>query len=573
MNETNAYDVAIIGGGPSGSTVGCLLRKYNPDLKVIILERELFPRDHIGESLLPPISPILVEMGCWDKIEAANFPIKIGATLRWGKKPELWDFEFFPAESFKDEPRPAKFEGQRRLTAFQVDRAIYDDILLNHASELGCEVRQGTKVKIVHSAGERVSGLELDSGQIITARHYVDASGNSGILRRAMGVKCDYPSTLQNIAIWAYWQNAEWAVRIGVGATRIQVRSIGYGWLWFIPLGPTRTSVGLVLPAEYFKKLGKRAEEIYREALLEDPEISKLLKKAVSENQVQTTRDWSFLAEKQAGANWFLVGETAGFADPILSAGVTMAHIGAQQAAYTILEMDRKTHQADWLIEQFSRRQKRRISTHISFADYWYTTNAQFKDLKEFTAELARVNGLDLSPDKAWRWLAQGGFIDEDLTVGAGGFNLLSIRSSSEFLTELSTDSPLEEMNVLSLNLEGATLTDCAGYAEGKVSRFPSYVRDGKTLPMRGHFGVLVQLLQSESRLPKIVEFMAQMAKDRAHDPVAMTFLSMLPEAMEGMIRDGWIRASYDPKLARAKLVQHGTGFRLNRDTDQTNLT
>src|SRR5271168_175695 len=106
------YDVAIIGGGPAGSTCASLLRKYAPGLKVAVFEREIFPRDHIGESLLPPISLILEEMGCWDKIEAADFPIKIGATYRWGRRPELWDFEFLPGDQFLEQPRPAKFEGQ-----------------------------------------------------------------------------------------------------------------------------------------------------------------------------------------------------------------------------------------------------------------------------------------------------------------------------------------------------------------------------------------------------------------------------------------------------------------------------
>src|ERR1043165_8999520 len=95
-NGSTAYDVAIIGGGPGGSTLGSLLRKYEPKCRVIILEKEEFPRDHIGESQLPPISDVLNEMGCWDKVEAANFPIKVGATFRWGKTPELWDFEFLP---------------------------------------------------------------------------------------------------------------------------------------------------------------------------------------------------------------------------------------------------------------------------------------------------------------------------------------------------------------------------------------------------------------------------------------------------------------------------------------------
>lgn len=123
-------DVAIIGGGPSGSTVGALLRKYSPNLRVAIFEREIFPRDHVGESHLPAISSILDEMGVWDKVEAANFPIKIGGTYRWGASDELWDLDFLVGKPFNDEPRPAKFVGQRRETAFQVDRSIYDKILL-----------------------------------------------------------------------------------------------------------------------------------------------------------------------------------------------------------------------------------------------------------------------------------------------------------------------------------------------------------------------------------------------------------------------------------------------------------
>jgi flavin-dependent dehydrogenase len=170
------FDVAIIGGGPSGSTAGTLLKKYNPDLKVGILERETFPRDHVGESQLPPIMRILHEMGVWDKVEAANFPVKVGATYRWGKSPELWDLEFIPAEKYENKPRPAKFEGQRQLTAFQVDRSIYDEILLDHAAEMGCDVHEATKVTEVQRDGDRVTGLVLASGETVTARHYIDAS-------------------------------------------------------------------------------------------------------------------------------------------------------------------------------------------------------------------------------------------------------------------------------------------------------------------------------------------------------------------------------------------------------------
>src|ERR1700722_6847444 len=128
------YDVVVIGGGPAGSTLGSMLRTYDKDISVLILERDSFPRDHVGESQLPIIGAYLDEIGVWDKIEAANFPIKVGATYRWGLTPDLWNFEFLPNAEFDDQPRPGKYEGQRLRTAFQVDRSVYDDILLRHAA-------------------------------------------------------------------------------------------------------------------------------------------------------------------------------------------------------------------------------------------------------------------------------------------------------------------------------------------------------------------------------------------------------------------------------------------------------
>src|SRR5215469_11430770 len=95
-------DVAIIGGGPAGSTVGTMLKKYRPELDVVILERERFPRDHVGESLLPMVPRILHEMGAWDKVEAAGFPIKLGAVYRWGKMTDqdLFYFKFLAGDAF-----------------------------------------------------------------------------------------------------------------------------------------------------------------------------------------------------------------------------------------------------------------------------------------------------------------------------------------------------------------------------------------------------------------------------------------------------------------------------------------
>lgn len=185
--NSHDYDVVIIGGGPSGSTSGGFLKKHNPELRVCILEREVFPRDHIGESQLPLIGQILSELGVWDRVEAAGFPIKIGGTYRWGTTDNLWDFDFLPYGKFDDEPRPAKYEGQRRLTAFQVDRSLYDKILLDYAEELGCEVRYQNSVQKIEQVQGKIEKIVLQDGKEIKAKWFVDATGHVGIVRRALG--------------------------------------------------------------------------------------------------------------------------------------------------------------------------------------------------------------------------------------------------------------------------------------------------------------------------------------------------------------------------------------------------
>ena len=390
--------------------------------------------------------------------------------------------------------------------------------------------------------------MTLESGEEVEARHYIDASGNSGILRRALDIHCEYPSTLKNIAIFDYWQNADWAIEIGVGGTRIQVMSLGYGWLWFIPLGPTRTSLGLVIPAEYYKQSGKTPKELYEQAIRDDPRIAGLLENAQSEDKLQTTRDWSFLADKQAGPNWFLIGECAGFADPILSAGVTMAHIAARQAAYTILELERGKHNGQWLRDEFQRRQAQRIRTHIRFGDYWYTANEQFTDLKGFTQTLAEDCGLDLSPDKSWSWLAQGGFIDEDLSVGVGGYSLSSIKAMSEMLGALDPNSPFANYNVFRLDLQGASWKDRASYVNGTIKKTPCYVRGDRVLPIEYHIEGVVNVLERYSDISDIVEGFRYALTALFNDPQKVDeFFYAGMAVVEAMVTDGWIKCSLNP--------------------------
>jgi len=503
-------DVAIIGGGPGGSTTGVLLKKYNPGLKVGIFERETFPRDHIGESLLPPISALLTEMGVWDEIESAGFPIKLGATYTWGKSVEPWVFGFLPEEDLPSEmPRPAAYDGWRVATAFQVDRAPYDEILLRRAATLGCEVRQGTRVAAVRRTGDRVDSLELESGERVTARHYVDASGNVGILRRAMDVKVEVPTLLKNVAFWDYWENPEWAGDADAVATRVHIRSLSFGWLWLIRIGPTRASVGLVCNAEYYKTCGKRPEDLFHEAVMSQPFVARRLEGATCRGTMEATNDWSYVVDRTFGENWFLVGEVAGFADPILSAGLTLTHYGARELAYSILELERGEHERGWLLNRFDELQKRRVRQHIRFAEFWYSANGIFENIRENCSAIAKDAGLKLNPADAFRWLSFGGLTDDvPGQAGIGGLDLSGVKQVMARFTGGKASWAVDGKNIFKLNLAGATATTVGQLVEGRIERVPCWVRGENKLAATGQQARLIEALQASPDLDRILGYL-----------------------------------------------------------------
>ncbi len=545
------HDVIIIGGGPAGSTVASLLKKYNPKLSVTIFERETFPRDHVGESQLPSISPILDEMGVWEKVEAADFPVKIGASYTWGKDNEKWDFDFYPIENWRDEQRPAAYEGQRKYTAFQVDRAIYDDILLRHSESLGTKVHENTRVKKVLYEGDRITGIQLMDDTVETAKYYVDATGVSGLFRRAFEIESWAPRELRNVAVWDYWNNADWAVEIGQGATRVQVRSLSYGWIWFIPLGKTRTSIGLICPAEYLKKVGKSAQSLYQEAIKEQKDIAKLLVNAEPENTVNITKDWSHLAEKLTGENWFECGEAAGFADPILAAGMSLAHSSAKEVAYTILELEHGTLDKDWLKTRYNDKTRDNIQQHIKFAQYWYAANGCFTDLKDNCVAIAKEAGLQLSPEKAWQWLSQGGFTTEQL--GLATFGSFDITSTRHLLTKFDkqdrpTEMKISGFNKFKLNMKGAKPSVVGNLVNGRIEQVPCLKRGMHILPEIGYYQTIIQILKQTSDISVILESPKKKIAQEIHPQRRSLTFSACIQSFEAMAQHNWMECKLNKK-------------------------
>ncbi|MBS1708528.1 MAG: FAD-dependent oxidoreductase [Armatimonadetes bacterium] len=540
---SNHFDVAVIGGGPGGTTVASMLRTHAPNLSVVLLEREKFPREHIGESLLPTIGRILDEINAWDKVEAGGFPIKIGATYKWGCSDELWDFNLLEtAEVIEDEPRPGKYGTWRGRAAWQVDRAKFDKILLDHAESLGCQVREATGVTKVETEGDKVTGLVTSSGDLVTADYYVDASGSAAIIRKAMNVEVEEPPQLRNIAIWDHWDDAEWAVSIGKGGTRVQVMSLGYGWIWFIPISPTRTSIGLICPADYYKETGLRPADLYIKSVMSEPRISSLVANAKQLGEVKATKDWSFAAKRTVGENWFLVGESAGFADPILAAGITMTMVGAKECAYTIAELARGELDAAWMKTTYHDRQAQRVLQHIRFANFWYTGNGHFSDLVDYTGEIAKEAGMNMDAKSAWQWLGTGGFVSLE-TAGAGlaGHSIEQIKNIQSMFFQEESEWLITKVNVFDLNMDDVVADKSPQYENGRIKVGRVLCKGETKLPLTGGFRVIFEILQRETTLGGIIKMLRQYSAQ--YGPVAA--LSGL-ESLEVLLKEGWVTGSVD---------------------------
>ncbi len=381
---TRAYDLLVVGGGPAGTTLATLVKKYAPHRRVVLLEREPGPRHHIGESLLPGLVPVLREMGAFEKIDRAGFPRKIGANYVWGKDRTPWENDFNEINVSEMIERygglPAGIE-----YAWQVRRSVYDEILLRHARSCGVEVRRGPAAAaegIIEEDG-RIAGVTLRGGRRLRAEFTADCSGQIGFLSRFRRVR-EYNKALRNVAGYSYYRGARWKYTFTghPDKTKIFVCSLPQGWLWYIPIEKDLVSVGLVTQVSYLRRRGTTdLRALHREAVRDCAEIRPLLAKARRERDFDgtgkdffTQNDWSYLNVAAAGPGWLAAGDAAVFVDPILSSGVTLAHLCGHRAAYTLLTWwaERQPAVRGLLWPDYDRFCREVAAQYLAMALFWY---------------------------------------------------------------------------------------------------------------------------------------------------------------------------------------------------------
>jgi flavin-dependent dehydrogenase len=401
-----ATRILVIGGGPAGSTAATLLARQG--FEVTLFEKSKFPRYHIGESLLPSILQILDVLGAREKMEEMGFTRKQGAYLEWGA--ERWGLNF------------GELSGNCTY-AFQVERAQFDQMLLEHARSQGVNVFECTGVQSLEFEADlprrakwaryappadtngNGKGLGhnhapsqiLEEGEI-AFDYLIDASGRAGIMSGKYLNNRKYHKIFQNVAIWGYWKGAD---RLATGREGdIAVGSVPNGWLWAIPLQNDITSIGVVMHRDsVVAQRGKSQQDLLLEAIEQTPLIKRIAESGTRVSETHTEQDYSYAAQRFCGPNFFLAGDAACFLDPLLSSGVHLATYSGLLAAASIgstLRGEVTSGEAMVFYEKCYRQAYLRFLVFLSaFYDVGRKKESYFWEAQRLTEEDAQIGDLN----------------------------------------------------------------------------------------------------------------------------------------------------------------------------------
>ena len=305
-------DVLVIGGGPAGSTVAPLLAEKG--YRVVLLEKARHPRFHIGESLLPANLPLFERLGIADEVKAIGM-YKPGAEFisPHHDKPQVFHF----AEAWN----------KAMPYAYQVKRDEFDAVLIRNAVRRGVDVHEGCKARAVEFCADDsvVVSAQHDDGRQTEwqARFLVDATGRDTFLANRFQIKHRNPRH-NSSAVYAHFRGA--TRHEGSAEGNISIFWFEHGWFWFIPMQNGITSVGMVTWPYFMKTKGARGlEQFLKDGIALCPALGMRLKDANLVTRVEATGNFSYVAERNHGRNYVMLGDAFAFVDPVFSSGVWLA--------------------------------------------------------------------------------------------------------------------------------------------------------------------------------------------------------------------------------------------------------
>ena len=319
------YDVVVVGGGPGGATIGSLLGMSG--YRALILEKDIHPRDHVGESITPSTNPIFAKIGFLEKIEDAGFVHKPGACWTAPRSP-IGKFVSLRLAEF---PPP----GATQSYTYNVERDVFDTMLLRHAHEKGAKVLQGVKVNQVLFDGDRAVGVRAEAidgwEKDVFARFVVDATGRRALIPTQLKMKKKDPEFNQ-FSIFSWFRNVEPNPAGYEGMLFLHFLDLERCWAWVIPLRDGVTSVGIVTNKQDFQMSGRSHEEFFDSLVGLNRSLKHAMRDAKRIRPWWIEADYSYEIDRLVGPGWLLVGDALRFVDPVFSTGVDVAMFSANYA-------------------------------------------------------------------------------------------------------------------------------------------------------------------------------------------------------------------------------------------------
>jgi len=378
------FDIGIIGGGPAGSSLAAYLAKAG--VSCVVFERELFPRPHVGESLVPSSTRVLNDLGLMEQMEEANFPHKFGAVWTANEQAKAYSHEWdeLTPESHADVRFDEREQpGVNKNYTFHVDRGKFDLMLLQHAHKLGATVYSGVKVAGVDFSVERPS-VRFKVGRkemAVNVKMVVDASGRQTLLGNQLKLKVKDP-VFEQFAIHTWFNNYDRSV-VAKSSEHLDYIYVHFlpttnSWVWQIPITDDITSIGVVTQKKHFAGSKQDREAFFWDAVGTRPRLRDALRKAKQIGGFKEEGDYSYSMKQICGDRFMLIGDAGRFVDPIFSTGVSIALNSSRFAHLDILGALERGDFSRSSFENFETTIGRGTKNWYDFINVYYRLNVLF---------------------------------------------------------------------------------------------------------------------------------------------------------------------------------------------------